>query len=210
MNGRLETTFQKCGHAEQRRAGRRSDDRSAAAGSAERATGRAAKPPRGRTETCERSGANRAGEAHFASIAQAIRRRYPRPLWDLAAVPKLIDRCGALPLWSARSRKSCRSVTADRSLRPEATARQRDAPSGATVFGLWGGQERCSTTCRKSCQRHPRPPDAARRAVGGRRRRGAARGAPRAARGRRRARRGARASSTRSSSARSASRSSSR
>ncbi len=40
--------------------------------------------------------------------------------------------------------------------------------------------------------RHSRRPDAARRAVGGRRRRGAARGAPRAAGGRRRARRGAR------------------
>src|SRR5579859_4894210 len=73
---------------------------------------------------------------------------------------------------------------ADRPRRPEVNARQRDAPSGANVFG--------AALVRQSVGKagwHSRSADATRRADGGRCRRGDARGTARAAGGRRLARR---------------------
>ena len=114
-----------------------------------------------------------------------------------------------LHLFSARSRKRLKLITADRPVRPEATARQRDAPSGVFVFagldpaihatvrprwmpGSSPGMTEKAPYVRQSFRAFecgPRPPDPARRAVGGGRRRGAAGGAARADRGRRGARR---------------------
>ncbi len=84
-------------------------------------------------------------------------------------------------------------ITADRPMRPEATARQRDAPSGAKVLAssscVRGEAE--GKNVRQSFRTFecgPRPADPARGAVGSRRRCGAAGSAAGADRGRRRAR----------------------